>query len=146
MHAVWFVLLAGVFGDIWNWVSGVFARIGDIAVYWLVIGLAFKTGESALLGLVWRNILRAAYPKSNLVQDRLGRLAGRDGDQRARAGAGWDGGDDRHLPDQHRGVVGRGHQLRLRRPGALLHRDQHRDGGRGGAAAPAHRLEGLALG
>ena len=66
MQAVLFVVLAGVLGDLWHWVSDVFTRIGDIAVYWLVIGLAFKTGESALLGLVWRNILRAAYPKSNL--------------------------------------------------------------------------------
>ena len=66
MQAVLSVVLAGALGDLWHWVSDVFARIGDIAVYWLVIGLAFKTGESALLGLVWRNILRAAYPKSNL--------------------------------------------------------------------------------
>jgi uncharacterized membrane protein YbhN (UPF0104 family) len=66
MQAVLSLVLAGVLGDLWHWVSDVFARIGDIAFYWLVIGLAFKTGESALLGLVWRNILRAAYPKSNL--------------------------------------------------------------------------------
>src|SRR5947207_14897027 len=64
MQAILPVVLAGVLGDLWHWVSDVFARIGEIAVYWLVIGLAFKTGESALLGLVWRNILRAAYPKS----------------------------------------------------------------------------------
>lgn len=34
--------------------------------YWLVLALALKTGESALIGLVWRNILRASYPKSGV--------------------------------------------------------------------------------
>jgi uncharacterized membrane protein YbhN (UPF0104 family) len=66
MQAVLLLLLAGALGDLWHWVKGVVARIGDVAVYWLVLGLAFKTCESALLGLVWRNILRAAYPKSLL--------------------------------------------------------------------------------
>ena len=66
MQVVLSIVLAGVLGDLWDWVHGVVARIGDVAVYWLVLGLAFKTGESALLGLVWRNILRAAYPKSLL--------------------------------------------------------------------------------
>jgi uncharacterized membrane protein YbhN (UPF0104 family) len=60
------VLLAGVLGDLWNWVAGVFTRIGDVSPYWLVVALALKTCESALLGLTWRNILRAAYPKGGL--------------------------------------------------------------------------------
>ena len=34
--------------------------------YWLVLALALKTAESAFIGLGWRNILRAAYPKANL--------------------------------------------------------------------------------
>ncbi len=35
-------------------------------MYWLIVALALKTVESALIGLAWRNILRAAYPNSNL--------------------------------------------------------------------------------
>ena len=55
-----------VLGDLGGWVVGVFQRIGDVSVYWLVLALALKTSESAFIGLVWRNILRAAYPKSGL--------------------------------------------------------------------------------
>ena len=60
------VVLASVLGDFSNWVADVFRRIGDVSPYWLVVALGLKTCESALLGLTWRNILRAAYPKSNL--------------------------------------------------------------------------------
>ena len=56
------VLLA----DLSSWIVSVFERIGDVPVYWLVLALALKTGESMFLGLGWRNILRAAYPKSSL--------------------------------------------------------------------------------
>ena len=58
--------LANVLGQFWSWVVGVFERIGDISPYWLVLALALKTAESAFIGLVWRNILRAAYPKGGL--------------------------------------------------------------------------------
>jgi uncharacterized membrane protein YbhN (UPF0104 family) len=37
-----------------------------VSPYWLVLALALKTGESALIGLVWRNILRASYPRSGV--------------------------------------------------------------------------------
>ena len=53
-------------GDLWNWVAGVFGRIGDVSIYWLVLALALKTGESAFIGLGWRNILHAAYSRSGL--------------------------------------------------------------------------------
>jgi uncharacterized membrane protein YbhN (UPF0104 family) len=46
-----------VAGDLWNWVAGVFARIGDVSIYWLVLALALKTAESALIGLTWRNAI-----------------------------------------------------------------------------------------
>jgi uncharacterized membrane protein YbhN (UPF0104 family) len=55
-----------VLHDLWHWVEGVFARIGDVSIYWLLLALALKTAESAFIGLSWRNILRAAYPKSGL--------------------------------------------------------------------------------
>jgi uncharacterized membrane protein YbhN (UPF0104 family) len=55
-----------VLHDLWSWIADVFQRIGDVSVYWLVLALALKTAESALIGLSWRNILRAAYPKSRL--------------------------------------------------------------------------------
>ena len=59
-------MLPFVLGDLWGWLAGVFGRIGDVSVYWLLLALALKTGESALIGLGWRNILRAAYPRSGL--------------------------------------------------------------------------------
>jgi uncharacterized membrane protein YbhN (UPF0104 family) len=59
-------VLAGVFGDLWNWVVGVVERIGDVSPYWIILALGLKTCESALLGLTWRNILRAAYPNGHL--------------------------------------------------------------------------------
>ncbi len=49
-----------------HWIAGVFGRIGDISPYWLALALTLKTAESALIGLGWRNILRAAYPNANL--------------------------------------------------------------------------------
>jgi uncharacterized membrane protein YbhN (UPF0104 family) len=58
---------ANVLGDLWDWVVDVFARIGDISPYWLLLALALKTAESALIGVTWRNILRAAYPRSGLT-------------------------------------------------------------------------------
>jgi uncharacterized membrane protein YbhN (UPF0104 family) len=59
-------LLATVVGDVWNWVSGVFGRIGDLSLYWLLLALALKTAESAFIGFGWRNILHAAYPRAGL--------------------------------------------------------------------------------
>jgi hypothetical protein len=59
-------VFANVAGDFWNWVVGVFVRIGDVSIYWLVLALALKTAESALIGLSWRNILHAAYPGAGL--------------------------------------------------------------------------------
>lgn len=58
------VLLANLFGDLWDWVVGVFERVGDVSVWLLLLALALKTAESAFIGLTWRNILRAAHPKS----------------------------------------------------------------------------------
>ena len=55
-------MLAGL----WHWTAGVFAHIGDISAYWLVLALALKTCESALIALAWRNILDAAYPKAKV--------------------------------------------------------------------------------
>jgi uncharacterized membrane protein YbhN (UPF0104 family) len=55
-----------VVADLWDWVAGVFDRINDVSIYWLLVALALKTAESALIGVGWRNILRAAYPRSGL--------------------------------------------------------------------------------
>ncbi len=52
--------------ELWDWVAGVVERINDVSVYWLLFALALKTAESALIGVTWRNILRAAYPGSGL--------------------------------------------------------------------------------
>jgi uncharacterized membrane protein YbhN (UPF0104 family) len=53
--------------DLWDWVAGVFGHINDVSIYWLVFALALKTAESALIGVGWRNILRASYPRSGLT-------------------------------------------------------------------------------
>ena len=53
--------------DLGDWVAGVFGRINDVSIYWLLFALALKTAESALIGVGWRNILRAAYPRSGLT-------------------------------------------------------------------------------
>jgi uncharacterized membrane protein YbhN (UPF0104 family) len=58
--------MSGLLDRFWEWVVGVFERIGDLSVYWLLLALALKTAESALIGLGWRNILRAAYPNARL--------------------------------------------------------------------------------
>jgi uncharacterized membrane protein YbhN (UPF0104 family) len=62
-----FLLLGSVFADIGHWVARVVGRIADISPYWLALALALKTAESALIGLVWRNILRASYPGSEVT-------------------------------------------------------------------------------
>jgi len=49
-----------------HWLAHVFERMADVSPYWLTLALALKTGESALIGLVWRNILRASYPQSGI--------------------------------------------------------------------------------
>lgn len=59
-------MLGAVLGDVLDWVGRVFGHIGDLQVYWLVLALALKTGESAFIGLTYRNILRASYPRSNV--------------------------------------------------------------------------------
>jgi uncharacterized membrane protein YbhN (UPF0104 family) len=53
--------------QLWDWVAGVLGRIDDISIYWLVLALVLKTAESALVAVGWRNILRAAYPRSDLT-------------------------------------------------------------------------------
>ena len=58
--------MADLAGRLWDWVLGVVDRIGDLSVYWLLLALLLKTAESALIGLGWRNILRAAYPRSDV--------------------------------------------------------------------------------
>jgi uncharacterized membrane protein YbhN (UPF0104 family) len=61
------VLVVGTaLGGVWDWVSDVFVRIGDVSVYWLLLALALKTAESAFIALGWRNILHAAYPQGGL--------------------------------------------------------------------------------
>jgi len=56
--------MSPVVADLWSWLGDVVGRIGDLSVYWLLFALALKTAESAFIGLGWRNILRAAYPRS----------------------------------------------------------------------------------
>jgi len=59
-------LVAAVLDNLWHWTVHVFERIGDVSPYLLLLALVLKTGESAFIGLAWRNILRASYPKSGV--------------------------------------------------------------------------------
>lgn len=59
-------MLGAVLGDVLDWLGRVFGHIGDLEVYWLVLAVALKTGESAFIGLTYRNILRAAYARSKV--------------------------------------------------------------------------------
>jgi uncharacterized membrane protein YbhN (UPF0104 family) len=59
-------LVASFLGNAWQWAVHVVERMGDVSPYLLVLALALKTCESAFIGLVWRNILRASYPKSGV--------------------------------------------------------------------------------
>ena len=59
-------LLVAVLGGLRHWIAEVVERIGDLSPYLLVLALALKTGESGLIGLAWRNILRASYPESEV--------------------------------------------------------------------------------
>ena len=47
--AVMVPLFANVLGELWGWVTGVFRRVGDVSIYWLLLALALKTAESALI-------------------------------------------------------------------------------------------------
>jgi uncharacterized membrane protein YbhN (UPF0104 family) len=58
--------MSELLAQLWDWVVGVSGRIGDLSLYWLLLALLLKTMESALIGLGWRNILRAAYPQAEL--------------------------------------------------------------------------------
>jgi len=60
------VVAIALLGNAWHWVEHVAARVADISPYLLVLALALKTAESALIGLVWRNILRASYPQGGV--------------------------------------------------------------------------------
>ena len=58
--------MAGALGQLGHWLATVFERIAHVSPYWLVLALILRTAESAFIGLAWRDILRAAYPTSNL--------------------------------------------------------------------------------
>ena len=60
------IALASVLGDLWNWVEGVFGRIGDLSFYWLVLALGLKTCRVRVHRARVADILRAAYPNSAL--------------------------------------------------------------------------------
>jgi hypothetical protein len=139
-------VLANVLGNVWGWISEVFGRIGDVSFYWLLLALALKTAESALIGLGWRNILDAACPNARLpFKTAWGCLRRRHGDQRDCTGTGRDRGDDRHLPIEHPGLVGCRDGGDHGGPVAVLHRAERPDGDRGCDLPAAERLERLAL-
>ena len=61
------LLIANVGSDLWDWVTDVVGRIGDMSIYWLMLALVLKTAESALIAVGWRNILDTAYPEGGLT-------------------------------------------------------------------------------
>ena len=134
-------MLAGL----WHWTAGVFSRIGDVSVYWLVLALALKTAESALIGLTWRNILDAAYPKAKVpFKTAWGASQGGTAINAltpAQAGTATMIGIFRtSIPGSSVLRCRRGD----RRADALLHRRQRPDVDRSGDLRAAHGVEGLA--
>jgi hypothetical protein len=62
-----------VLADLWDWVAGVFGRINDVSVYWLLLALALKAVESS-----------ATEPQGHRVKKEARRDAGRRGVTSAR--------------------------------------------------------------
>ena len=59
-------MLGAVLAGVFDWLGRVAGHIGDLAWYWLALAVVLKTAESAFVGLAYRNILRASYPRANV--------------------------------------------------------------------------------
>ena len=45
-----------------DWLNSLWDNLTAVSLPLLILGLAFQTAQTCLVGLAWRNILRAAYP------------------------------------------------------------------------------------
>jgi uncharacterized membrane protein YbhN (UPF0104 family) len=50
-----------------GWLQQLWDTITAVSVPLLVLGIAFQTAQTLFVALAWRNILRAAYPESNVT-------------------------------------------------------------------------------
>jgi uncharacterized membrane protein YbhN (UPF0104 family) len=49
-----------------DWLEQLWDTLSAVSVPLLILGLAFQTAQTVLVGLAWRNILRSAYPKGDV--------------------------------------------------------------------------------
>ena len=49
------------------WLSQLWDAMTAVSLPLLILGLAFQTGQTLLVALAWRNILRAAYPAAGVT-------------------------------------------------------------------------------
>jgi uncharacterized membrane protein YbhN (UPF0104 family) len=49
-----------------DWFESLWEQLTSVSVPLLILGLAFQTAQTCLIGLAWRNILRAAYPEGGV--------------------------------------------------------------------------------
>jgi len=49
-----------------SWLESLWDNLTAVSLPLLILGLAFQTGQTTLVALAWRNILRAAYPKGGV--------------------------------------------------------------------------------
>lgn len=63
-----------------DWLQQLWDTLTAISLPILILGLAFQTAQTLLVALAWRNILRAAYPDSNVTyRPIMGYYAGGNG-------------------------------------------------------------------
>src|SRR4249920_25826 len=63
-----------------DWLQQLWDTLTAISLPILILGIAFQTAQTLLVALAWRNILRAAYPDSNVTyRPIMGYYAGGNG-------------------------------------------------------------------
>ena len=63
-----------------DWLEQLWDTLMAVSIPLLILGIAFQTAQTMLVALAWRNILRGAYPKSNVTyRPILGYYAGGNG-------------------------------------------------------------------
>ena len=56
--------------DLRGWISNLWDALSDVAVGYLVAGLALQTVQTTLTAIAWVGILRAAYPEAGIKAHR----------------------------------------------------------------------------
>ena len=54
-------------GDLASWLDQLWDALTNVSLPILILGITFQTLQTLFVALAWRNILRGAYPKSNVT-------------------------------------------------------------------------------